>query len=178
MSPREKKLLIFFATAGFIVLNFLGVSFFQTKRAEVIRARDQARQQLDTAEMYQASREQVTDQMEWLAEHEPAPAADQEVKTKLQQLCAQEAQSVGLTIQKQKPQATDSTEGRHYHRAKIEISVMGNEEALYRWFDRINVPDQLRAATLIKLEPNKQDDTKIECSATVEQWYVPLPPSA
>lgn len=177
MSPREKKLLIFFASAGFIVLNFLGFGFFQTKRLEVMRARDQARQQLDTAEMYRASREQVQPQMEWLAAHEPQPAANQDVQTKLQQLAEREAQSVGLTIKSQKPLPTDSTEGLHYHRAKIELAVSGTEEALYRWFDKLNVPDQLRAATFIRLSPNPQDDTKIDCRATVEQWFVPLPPS-
>jgi hypothetical protein len=178
MSPREKKLLIFFATAGFIVLNFLGFRFFQTKRLDVMRARDQARQQLDTAEMYRASREQVQPQMEWLASHEPEPAANQDVQTKLQQLAEREAQSAGLTIKSQKPLPTDSTEGRHYHRAKIELAVSGTEEALYRWFDKLNMPDQLRAATFIRLSPNQQDDTKIDCRATVEQWFVPLPPSA
>ena len=178
MSPREKKLLIFFASAGFIVLNFLGFGFFQTKRLEVMRSRDQARQKLETAEMYRASREQVNDQMEWLATHEPQPAANQDVQTKLQQLCESEAKSTGLDIKSQKPLPTDASEGRHYHRAKIEMSVSGTEEALYRWFDRLNVPDQLRAATFIRLGPNQQDDTKIDCRATIEQWFVPLPPSA
>jgi len=178
MSPREKKLLIFFASAGFIVLNFLGFGFFQTKRLEVMRARDQARQQLDTAEMYRASREQVQPQMEWLASHEPEPAANQDVQTKLQQLAEREAQSAGLTIKSQKPLPTDSTEGLHYHRAKIELAVSGTEDALYLWLDKLNTPDQLRAATFIRLSPNQQDDTKIDCRATVEQWFVPLPPSA
>lgn len=178
MSPREKKLLIFFATAGFIVLNFLGFKLYQTKRDAVELSRIQARQQLETAEMYRSSRELVNDQMEWLAKHEPEPAANQEVQTRLQQLCEREAQGAALTIKSQKPLPTDSTEGRHYHRAKIEISVSGKEQDLYRWFDRLNMPDQLRAATLIRLSPNQKDDTQIDCRAIVEQWFVPLPPSA
>ena len=43
--------------------------------------------------MFSASREQVADQMEWLAEHEPEPAANQDVQTKLQQLCETRGQS-------------------------------------------------------------------------------------
>jgi hypothetical protein len=177
MSPREKKLLIFFASAGFIVLNFLGFGFYQTQRAEVERARDQARQQLDTAEMYRASREQVNDQMEWLASHEPDPASNQDVQVQLESLCKKEAQNAGLTIKNQRLLPTDAAEGRHYHRAKIQITVTGTEQALYRWFDRLNMPDQLRAATYIRLSPNQQDDTVIDCTATVEQWFVPMPPS-
>ncbi len=178
MSPREKKLLTFFAVAGFLVLNFLIIGFFKSKRLEVDRLRDQARQKLDTAEMFRASREQVVDEMEWLTKHEPAPAANQDVQTKLQQLCEREAKSAGLTIKTQKPLPTDATEGRYFHRAKIQLVVNGSEQSLYRWFDRLNIPEQLRIATRVLISPNKEDDTKIDCTATIEQWFVPLPPSA
>jgi type II secretory pathway component PulM len=177
MSPREKKLLLFFGVAGFLVLNFLGFGFFNNKRIAVERQRDQARQKLETAEMFRASREQVMDEMEWLASHEPQPAANQDVQTKLQQFCEQEAKTAGLTIKTQKPLPTDATEGRHFHRAKIQIQVNGTEEALYRWFDRLNIPDQLRMATSIRVLPIKEDDTKIDCTAVIEQWFVPQPPA-
>jgi protein-tyrosine-phosphatase len=176
MSPREKNLLIFFATAGFLVLNFLAYGFYKSKRLDMDRALGQARQKLETAEMYQASQQQVSDQMVWLAEHEPQPAANQDVQTQLQQLCEREAKSAGLNIKSQKPLPTDSAEGLHYHRAKIQITVNGSEEALYRWFDRLNIPDQLRIASVIRLSPDSQDDTRIDCAATIEQWFVPLPP--
>jgi hypothetical protein len=177
MSPREKKLLIFFAVAGFLVLNFLAIGFYKTKRQQVERDFNQANRKLETAKMYRASREQVADQMEWLAKHEPQPAANQDVQTKLQQLGEAEARTAGLTIKAQKPLPTDATEGRHYHRAKIQLTVSGREEALYMWFDRLNMPEQLRAATVIRLSPNTQDDTLIDCTATLEQWFVPLPPA-
>ena len=122
MSPREKKLLIFFAAAGFLVLNFLAIGLFQNKRLEVESQRNQARQKLDTAEMFRASREQVVDEMEWLAKHEPQPAANQDIQTQLQQLCEREARTAGLTIKTQKPLQTDTT-GQYYHRAKIQLTV-------------------------------------------------------
>lgn len=174
MSPREKKLIIFFAIAGFAILNLLVFNFATTKRQEVNTQRDQARQKLATAEMFRESSAQVTDQMAWLAEHEPQPAANQDVQTKLQQLAESEANANGLNIKTQKPLPTDSTEGRYFHRAKIQITVTGNEAALYQWFDKLNMPDQLRIASQIRLTPNQQDDTKIDCTATIEQWFVPL----
>ena len=88
-----------------------------------------------------------------------------------------EAKTAGLTIKSQKPLPTDATEGRHYHRAKIQITVNGPEEALYRWFDRLNIPDNSAIATIIRISPNTQDDTQIDCTATIEQWFVPLPPA-
>lgn len=176
MSDREKKLIAFFALAGFVILNLIVFNFAKSKRVDVDRQRDQARQKLATAEMYQQSREEIADEMDWLAEHEPEPKAAQDVQTNLQQFAEREAKSVGLTIKSQKPLPTDSTEGRHFHRAKFQFVVTGMEQPLYDWLSRINVPEQLRMATQIRLSPNTQDDTKIDCTATVEQWFVPPTP--
>lgn len=172
MSAREKKLLLFFALAGFAVLNFLAFNFATAKRAEVNSRRTLAQQELDTAEEFRDKREQVTDEMDWLAEHEPEPVANQDIQTTLQQLAEREAKTTGLTIKTQKPLPTDST-GVHFHRAKLQITVTGTEQALYQWFDRLNVPQQFRVASQIRLTPNQQDDTKIDCTATIEQWFVP-----
>ena len=177
MSPRETKLLLSFATAGFFVVNFLAYGYYHAKLLEVRRQRSVASQKLATAEMFRASREQVTDQMDWLAKQEPEPAANQDVQTKLQQFCETEAKNTGLTIKSQKPMATDAGTGQHFNRAKIQITVNGTEEALYRWFDRLNTPDQLRIASSIRLSPNAKEDSQIDCTATIEQWFVPLPPS-
>jgi hypothetical protein len=173
MSDREKKLLIFFAIAGFAILNLLAFNFATTQRQQVNIQRNQAQQKLATAEMFRESSAQVTDQIAWLAEREPQPAANQDVQTKLQQLAESEAKTAGLTIKNQKPLPTDSAAGLHYHRAKIQITVTGTEQALYQWFDKLNLPDKLCIASQIRLTPNQQDDTKIDCTATIEQWFVP-----
>ncbi len=171
MSPREKKLLIFFGIAGFIVLNFIGFNYFVATKQSVESKRAEARLALETAEMYRSGSAQVIDQMEWLAKHEPEPAAYQDVQTELQQLVEREARAAGLTIRSQRLLPID-TSGGYYHRAKIQINVTGTEEALYhRWLHRLNVPTALRAATYLRLSPNT-DDTKIDCLATIEQWFI------
>ncbi len=173
MSDREKKLLIFFALAGFAIVNFLAFNFATAKRTEVNARRQEAEQKLATAEMFQESREQVLGDMEWLAEHAPEPQANQDVQTSLQQIVEREAKATSLTIKPgQKPLPTDSS-GTHYHRAKIQITVTGPEQALYQWLDRLNDPAQFRIASGIRLTPNQADDTKIDCTATIEQWFVP-----
>ncbi|NJR43684.1 MAG: hypothetical protein HC767_14570 [Akkermansiaceae bacterium] len=44
MSPREKKLLIFFGLAGFLVLNFLGVNWALAKQRVVKNQKVEAKQ--------------------------------------------------------------------------------------------------------------------------------------
>ena len=173
MSPRERNLLLFFAAAGFLVLNLLGFGFMKSKRAELDRKLAAAEQKLTTAESSQTNAEQVADEMQWLTDHEPAPVASQDALTELQQFCETEANNAGLAIKTQKPLDTDETEGRHYHRAKIQLNVTGREEALYQWLDQINDPAKLRIATQLRLTPDAKDDTLIDCTATIDQWFVP-----
>lgn len=178
MSSREKRLLALFGVAGFLMLNFLAFNWFQTKKQDVATRLLEAERKLQTAQMVSASRDQVAGEMEWLAEHEPEPAANQDVQTELQKFCEREAVSAGLSIRIQRPISSDTTPGNVYHRAKFQFTLTGTEESLYRWFDRVNVPEDFRIATQIRLAPNKEDEAKIDCTAVVEKWFVPLPPSA
>ena len=177
MSTRERRLLILFGFAGFLVLNFAGFKLYQTKSQAAATRLQEARLKLERAEIVSASREQVEEEMIWLSENEPEPAAAQDVQTALQKFCESEARAAGLNLKTQRPMPTDATAGRHFHRAKFQFTLTGTEQNLYRWFDRVNVPSQLRIATQIRLNPNKEEDTQIDCTAVVEQWFVPIPPS-
>lgn len=177
MSNREKRLLFLFGFAGFFILNVLGFKLYQGKKQELSNRLTDARSKLQTAEIISSSRDQVAEDMAWLAENEPEPAAGQDVQTKLQKFCENEARAAGLTIKIQRPMPTDATEGRHYHRAKFQFTMTGTEQGLYQWLHRVNVPSDFRIATKIRLNPNKEDDTKIDCVAEVEQWFVPLAPT-
>lgn len=171
MSDREKKLLIFFGAAGFLILNFLGFRFAMNKLGTVENQRKAAELQLANAEMIRNSGDQILGEMEWLDKNLPEPAASQDVQTKLQKFVESEALAAGLTIKTQKPLPTQA--GGTFHRAKFQFVVSGRDEAFYRWFSRINDPTQLRAVTQILLSPNKQDDTQLDGTITVEQWFIP-----
>ena len=174
MSNREKNLLIFFAVAGFIVINLLGYNYFSTYQSKIKAERQDAEAALEKARMFLDSREQVEDEMNWLADHEPQPDEDQLVQTKLQQLAESEARNAGLTIKPggQKLLPTDKT-GPYYHRAKVEFTVNGTEQAFYSWFGKLQVANEFRAVTFLRLMPNKEDDTKIDATLVIEQWFVP-----
>jgi len=174
MSSREKKLLIFFAVAGFIIINLLVVNRFFAYQAKVKGEIQIAEGELQRAEMFVASKDQVIDEMDWLASHEPEPAEDQVVQTNLQSLAESQARNGGLTIKTggQKLLPTDKT-GPNYHRAKVEFSVTGTEQALYAWIGKLQVANEFRAVTFLRLQPNREDDTKIDATLIIEQWFIP-----
>ncbi|BCU79028.1 hypothetical protein [Luteolibacter sp. LG18] len=176
MSSNEKRLLTLLGIGGFIMLNLILFMKLSQLRTNVAREQLKAQQEYDLAKMILSQRDQVADQMDWIAEHEPKPQEDQDAQTALQQLVEREATSRGLTIKTQKLLPTDVSPV-NYHRAKVEFSVTGNEDALYKWIGRLQVPSEFRAVTFIHLQPNHEDDTKIDAKLTIEQWFVPQSPT-
>lgn len=178
MSDREKRLLLLLSAVGFLVLNYLLYLYWESHAIAAKRRLSDAMALHQTALAAQDVRDQLADEIQWLADHEPKPAAEQHVQTRLQEVSEREATKAGLTTQSQKFPPSDATEGSHYQRAKFEITVHGSEQSLYQWLDVLNQPTELRAATKLVLLPDEKDDTKIKCTVTVEQWFVPLQPSA
>ena len=172
MSDREKKLLAILLFAGFIILNFFLFTVYKQAKARYDSDLESAKTDLRQAITISESAEEFAEEMEWLAANEPEPAAYQDVQTKLQQFAETQARNLGLTIKGQELLPTDES-GIHYHRAQVRLSLSGSEQALYRWFDMINDPAAFRTASQIRLTPNSQDDTLIDCTATLSQWFPP-----
>jgi hypothetical protein len=172
MSDREKKLLALMLIAGFVILNFFGYTMYAQKKTLFNTQFESAKTRLQQAITFQESSSELSEEMDWLKENEPEAASYQAVQNSLQAFAETEARNLGLTIKSQELLPTD-TEGVHYHRAQIKINLTGQEQALYRWFEAVNDPAAFRAAYQIRLTPNGQDDTLIDCSATLAQWFPP-----
>ncbi len=178
MSERERKLLMFFGTAGVILLCLWGYTTFNTKRNAVRAERLTAETTLKEAQLFEKSQAALADEIDWLTQHEPQPEAGEQVPGKLQQLCAAEATRAGMTVKQQKilPDKINSDEktSQRYMSAKVEFNVTGKEQQMYSWFDRMHSPNDFRVISTLRLTPNREDDTQIDCVVTIEQWYVPL----
>ncbi len=172
MSSREKNLLTLLLVAGFIILNFFLYTIYVQKKNLFDTEFTTAKNNLQQAIVQQEMSGQLAEEMTWLSENQPDPAAYQEVQTKLQQFAESQARNLGLTIKRQELLPTD-TGGVHYNRAQVRIDLTGQEQALYRWFDAINDPTAFRSAFQIRISPNGKDDTLIDCSATLAQWFPP-----
>jgi hypothetical protein len=171
MSEREKKLVILFSVGIFLVLNYFGYKFYLDQKARTSGDLRRAQTELAKAKDYQSKSSTVGDEMQWLDDHLPQPKAGPNVQTELMNYVENQAASNGLTVKKRTP--FQAVEGARFNRAKAIFTVNGMEENLYRWLDRIQAPEQLRAVTHLNLIPQRDDDTKIECTVTVDQWYIP-----
>ena len=172
MSSREKNLLALLLVAGFIILSFFLYTLYVQKKNLFDTDFANAKNNLQQAIVQQEMSGQLTEEIDWLAENQIDPIAYQQVQTKLQQFAESQARNLGLTIKRQELLPTD-TGGVYYNRAQVRIDLTGQEQALYRWFDAINDPNSFRSALQIRLSPNGKDDTLIDCSATLAQWFPP-----
>lgn len=172
MPDREKKLLTIACIVGFIILNLVGFSFAKSQRIQVDADRKVATDKLALMQDFLSKSEQVTEEMDWLKaqtfENKPA----QTVQSQLLGAVEAGAASAGLKINNKELSAAD-TSGKHYHRAKVTFKVTGSETGLYDWLERLNDPTLFRHATKIVLKPTSGDDSKIDCEATIEQWFIP-----
>jgi hypothetical protein len=173
MSDREKKLVILFGLAAFVLVNFFGISWFQGQKHKVERDLAKAKNEVVSAEAAAGSFDTVYDEMKWLNDKMPSPKAGQLVSTELETYASNQATTNSLTVVKRDLKPNDET-GKYFHRAKVQYKVSGREDALYRWLDRLQMPDQFKAITFLRLAPDPKDDTLIEATVDIEQWYVPL----
>ena len=174
MSDREKKLLALFLIAGFLIVNFFLYSLYNQKKTLYSNELDSAKARLQQAIAFSESSNELAEQMEWLAQNEPKPATFQETQSDLFNFAKSQAKNFGLTVTKDDPLPTDET-GIYYHRAQVQINLSGQEKALYEWFDAINDPNVFRCTFQIRMSPNTKDDTLIDCSAILSQWFPPSP---
>ncbi|WP_035615420.1 hypothetical protein [Haloferula sp. BvORR071] len=171
MSDREKKLVLVFGLAAFFLINLFGISRFRSFRDEVKRDLETAKKSIDTAEENRAAYDGRVDELNWLSEHRPEGKDRQTVETELVGYTESQATAAQLTIKRRKIQP--SVETGIFHRARVEFVVNGTETALYRWLDRLQMPEQFRAITFMRLSPDAKDDTLIDCTINVEQWFIP-----
>ena len=172
MSDREKKLLMGLGAALFAVVTLFGYKFLTTKQDELrvqIKGLESKIWEADTA---LKSRDSLQSEIDWLAQAQKEPKEGTLVGSQLETFVTSRATQAGLTVNRPKILPNDES-GVHYHRAKFQVSVSGQEAALYRWLTQLHSPRDFRAITALRLSPNREDDTQIDAVATIEEWFVP-----
>jgi hypothetical protein len=179
MSNREKRLLFFMAIVVFLGVNAGAVKLFYLPKLKTARAQEsEFRSKFEIAQEDLDAQDKRSDEVAWVIKYEGQPRSAQKALTDLEQLANREAQRRGLTVTGRKPMKAVDDGSLFYHRARVQIEVSGREQVLYQWMDRLNAPSEFRSATMIRLEPKRDDDTMIDCLIVLEQWFVPEIPDA
>lgn len=174
MSTRERNLLILLVSMAFIGVNFVAYNmWYQPKMKAMQNARKAAESQVKFNEFEASLGSDVEAERAWLERFEPEPSSIGRMKTKIQQLAENEAIRAGLQV-KRKDFGTDVIDpSLTYHRARFQIEVNGIESSIYRWLDRLHNPNEFRAVTYVRLNPQRDDNTRADAEVYLDQWFVP-----
>ncbi len=174
MTQREKSLL----SALLVIALLAGVLIiyrvvYQPRYTEATSRLASAQQQIQTAQVIRETQDLIADEQKWLAQHEPDAISQQDAQSQLQNLCESMAQRNGLEVKSQSLLPAVTPEGSFYHRARMDLLVMGTEKSFYNWIFSLDSPERFQRVTFLRLYPNKSDDTKLEAKVVVEKWFVP-----
>ncbi|MCU0794702.1 MAG: type II secretion system protein M [Akkermansiaceae bacterium] len=172
MNSREQRLLIAFGSVLLLVGGYAGYSALGQYHTRVKKDIATHKATLQVAQFAQEQADAVQAEIEWLNKNLPDPKEAELVPSQLENLVTSRATGFGLTVTK--PTILENaTDGIHYERARFKINVSGSEQSLYQWLVAIHSPRDFRAVTLLRLSPNREDDTKIDAEVQVEEWFVP-----
>jgi len=122
--------------------------------------------------------QQASDWLEfndWFEQHKPQPSTVMDQRDSLLNDARATAVKFNLEVSTLKPPQylEANTESPEYHRARIAMNFSCSDENLYKWLCEMNDPTKFRAVTMLKLTPNRQDNTKLDAEVQLEEWVVP-----
>lgn len=175
MNEREKKLAIIMLVALLVAAGIFGVQMLDgasgdgEKKISSLRADIAKRQTI---------LEQAPEWLEfndWLESNKPKPSTVMDQRDSLLNDARNTAVKNKLEVSSLKPPQylEPNTESPEYHRARIAMNFTCTDENLYKWLCEMNDPAKFRAVTMLKLTPNRQDNTKMDAEVQLEEWVVP-----
>jgi len=181
MNEREKKLVIFLGATAFVIVNLaLYAKVYVPMKAKARKQIVASEATLKNADIFLEMRDQYADEIDWLETHSPKTAPAQEIDASLQRFAQSESLRNGLKTKPRGQRILPSIQdpGLAFARSRVEQNVSGREDAVYRWLYRLHTPSEFRAITGLRLAPDRENDTLIDCKVVVEEWFVNQDPLA
>jgi len=172
MTNREKQLLMLLIAVVIVIGGMMGVQWWQGAIASLESKSKELDRKLMVAQASERVQAEFLDQIDWLEVNRPEASNQQDVSSELQNIAAQSAAARALEIIDQDILALDPEDEGVYQSARIRFRVSGTEQSLFQWLDQMQQPTQFRAVKQFRLQPKKDDDTKVSALVRVEQWYI------
>lgn len=175
MNDREKKLLFFLFGAGFIIANvFLytvyssGMQKMKSELNVTEKEYNDKMRELDRAD-------ERADEREWMMEHAPAEGNHRGIGTALAKFTEDTARRYGVEMKRRpRQEREDPNESGAFRSATVKVIVQGRDPQIVRWLTDLQDPRQSRSITLLKMEPQKNEPTQMDCELEVTQWFTPV----
>ena len=175
MNDREKKLIFILIGAGFIIANlFVYTSYdaaLKQKKTEFTKGADELK--LKLAELEVASTH--IDEVNWLNENLPAEGTHASIRAELVTSTEQSAAEHRIRMKKRpSPLPENPEEVGDFRSAIVKVLANSRDQELYRWLVELQDPKKARSITHLRITPQRDDATRIDCEMEITQWFTPL----
>lgn len=174
MNEREKKLSILLFGAVFIIVNLFAYTSYTgaMQKKQALLKKGEAELDLKLRELEEAS--QHFDEVEWLANNMPAEGSHASIRAELATFTEQSAKKHRLTVKKRpSPLRENPDEAGEFRSAIVKAQVNCRDAELYRWLCELQNPKLARSITFLRISPQRDDATRIDCELEVTQWFRP-----
>ncbi|MEI6536381.1 MAG: hypothetical protein WCN98_13625 [Verrucomicrobiaceae bacterium] len=169
MKSNEKRLLIMslilFATIGGLILSKRFLSWQRalvTREQAVSLERTEADTLLKEAPLWRA-------RGEWLVQHQPVAKSELDADNELFETLVKNALTDGVTIVNK--QFLEPVKNEFYHQRGVTLTVKGDLASVFHWIYSVQSPTEFRVVPYLKITPDKDDLTKVDCSVKFWRWY-------
>ena len=174
MNSREKTLIfVLFGVAFFVINIFLFTSFqsaMQKKRSQL----DVGAKKLKLMESDLATWESKADDVEWLMNNQPVVGVHGNIGAELAAYTEKVANKHGVSLSKRpSPQRADTEETGAYRSARAKVVANAMDGQLYNWLVELQDHELNRAITFLRISPQRDDPTRVDCELEVTQWFRP-----
>jgi hypothetical protein len=170
LTKSEKRLLIIFGLAVFVMANFYGLSYLLDTESEVTRQLSELKANAKTNQIWLREKQFWLTRKQWIERQQPRVGAGQVPQSELLQAMTASAQANQLVIQEQSFAELKNTP--NYQSVAVKLKLSGNLENVVKWLAEIQQPEKFQAVTNFSLKSEEQPP-KVSLELEVARWYSP-----
>jgi hypothetical protein len=174
MNDREKKLIFILFGAAFLIVN---IFLFTSYNAAMKKKENQLKQ--GTKDLKKMNTEldawesQIAD-VDWLLDNPPVEGTHGKIGAELATYTEKSALRYKVQLKKRpSPQRENPEEGGAFRSARVKVLGNAMDRELYLWLTDLQDPQKGRSITSLRISPQRDDPTRVDCELEVTQWFTP-----
>ncbi|MCP5536659.1 MAG: hypothetical protein H7A51_10565 [Akkermansiaceae bacterium] len=174
MNAREKKLVFILFGAAFVILNVFLFTSYNTAMQKKGNQLKQGEKDLKRMEKELSAWDSQAEDVNWLNENPPVEGTHGQIGAELATYTEKSADRYRVTMKKRPtPQREDPEETGAYRSARVKVQGNAMDRELYLWLTDLQDPKKGRSITFLRIWPQRDDPTRVDCEIEVTQWFTP-----
>lgn len=171
LKKSEKRLLILFGLALFVVINLIADNIFRERKEVAKMAIIEHRKKITDYEGLLLTRDTWDARRSWLAKLQPHYVSEEAAATEIENHVTRSAAAAGASIDRRKPAEPVFT--GDYTQVALEVTASGSDAEVTRFLSLLQGREGFYAIPNVSLITDRKDPSILRAKMTVARWYSP-----